>query len=395
MTIACVTPTSSRVQEANMLGMALSMLAYGAHAAFFSNILRHFLRPLSSRLHGKFFACTCLLFVLATLSIILQLVCDVKIFFGDSGGLNVGGLFTTYTPANNLSLAVTLAYLILHWSSDAILLWRCSAIYEHSPLVWVPCSAILVGLIVTGSYFVHDLTGLVMTWTGTLPTPGLVYIAVTLCFNVLLPTVMIARVFRFSWNLRGIWRTRDSRGIYSFVISTILESAAFYAAVAIITIVAVAIDTSMQAAILPLLGQMQAIPSLLLTARAMDRRDVPEDPMRQTALTSLQFNCPDALEKASTQPGLAPRPESRTKSPCSLDSIVIVTRQSTMDDERCSGPSCMSGSNRWSRDEPIEVQLAVYIPDSPASYFGDDKSSSSSLCAWEGPQCPPMALLRS
>lgn len=396
-----------------MLGMALSMLAYGAHAAFFSGILRHFLRPFSSRhcrrsepapqdaINGRFFACICLLFVLATLSIILQLVCDIKIFFENRGGLNVGELFTTYTPANKLSLAVTLVYLILHWSSDAILLWRCSTIYGHSPLIWVPFSAILVGLIVTGSYFVHDLTGLVMTWTGTISTPGLVYIAVALCFNVLLPVVMIARLVRLSWDLRAIWRTSDSRGIYSFVISIILESVAFYAAVAIITIVAIALDTSMQAAVLPLLGQMQAIPTLLLTARAIDRRDAPEDPIKQTTPTSLHFNVQDALEKASTWLDLTPRPESPCRTEgrsCSLDSIVIVPRrQSTMFDRRYSNPSCLSGSSMWSRDGPIEARLSDCVPDSPTNYLGDDEKvrSRESLCAWEGPQCPPMAFLRS
>lgn len=96
-----------------------------------------------------------------------------------------------------------------------------------------------------------------MTWTSTPPTPGLVYIAVAFAYNILLPAIMIARIICISRGLRSIWRSRASRGIWAFVVGVVLESAAFYAAVAIITIVAVAIGTSLQAAILPLLGQMQ------------------------------------------------------------------------------------------------------------------------------------------
>ncbi|KAH9835195.1 uncharacterized protein C8Q71DRAFT_108510 [Rhodofomes roseus] len=407
MTTACVhSNSSSRIQEANMLGMALSMLAYGAHAAFFSCVLRHFLRPLSSRINGRFFACTCYLFTIATLSIVLQLVCDIKIFFGSSDNLDVTELFTTYTPTNKLSLAVTMIYLVLHWSSDALLLWRCSMICHNAPSVWMPMGTILVGLVVTGSYFRHDLTGLIMTWTTTPSTPGLVYLGVALGYNLILPAIMVIRIYRVSRELRGFWKSTEPRNVYGFVISVMFEATAFYAAVAIITIVTIAIDTSMRAALLPLLGQMQAIPSLLLTARAVQLRDAPKDSVRKTVPTSLQFDVQDALEKASLHLEPASRPTSPT-TPADvseiLESIVIIPRRQPATDIS-SFTYSHSSERRRSRDcGPLELRppepLFSWGPDTPTSCGSDSDAElgypNGLPDPWGTPQPPPMARIRS
>ncbi|TFY67104.1 hypothetical protein EVJ58_g1833 [Rhodofomes roseus] len=97
-----------------------------------------------------------------------------------------------------------------------------------------------------------------MTWTTTPSTPGLVYLGVALGYNLILPAIMVIRIYRVSRELRGFWKSTEPRNVYGFVISVMFEATAFYAAVAIITIVTIAIDTSMRAALLPLLGQMQS-----------------------------------------------------------------------------------------------------------------------------------------
>ena len=84
----------------------------GAHVAFFATIVKHFVRVRhsSTRRHIWSFVCTACVFVLATLGITLQFVCDDYIFYGDTPSLDVEEPFMAYTPQYKLSAAVTVLF---------------------------------------------------------------------------------------------------------------------------------------------------------------------------------------------------------------------------------------------------------------------------------------------
>lgn len=102
----------------------------------------------------------------------------------------------------------------------------------------------------------RDLTGLSMPWTNTLATPGLVYITIALAYNLLLFGLMLAWIIR-AFHVLRFCGDQEARDVYVSLIRTLCVSAALYTTLAIVTLVAVAMDTSARTVLLPLLGQMQ------------------------------------------------------------------------------------------------------------------------------------------
>ena len=147
--------------------------------------------------------------------------------------------------------------------------------YQYTPMIWIPCTVVLVGLIgelrtflasscwltsrytALGSCTVHDLTSLGMPWASKTKAPSLAYIAVVLAYNLILTGLMMALIVKAFRDTMQFCTTRDSRYLYTSIIGTMCVSATLYTVVNVITLASIAMDASFTSVLLPLLGQMQ------------------------------------------------------------------------------------------------------------------------------------------
>jgi len=159
-------------------------------------------------------------------------------------------------------------------------------VFTGNKIILILSSAALIALIVVGSCFAKDLACLSTDlWTNAPAGPGLACMTLSLALNIILTTMIIIRLLLFRRRAVRACGSQYGKQLVS-VVGILVESASLYAGVAIITIAAVGTHNPMQTTLLPLLGQMQAIPPLLITVRVLEGRAISQETIRQTELSA-------------------------------------------------------------------------------------------------------------
>ncbi|EKM57223.1 uncharacterized protein PHACADRAFT_27907 [Phanerochaete carnosa HHB-10118-sp] len=106
-------------------------------------------------------------------------------------------------------------------------------------------------------------------WSDMAATPGIAYMALSLSINTTLTLLVICRLLYLRRKLSRIFEPHGSeqRDIYTSLAAMLIESATLYTAVALMTVIACGLSSPMQYVLLPMLGQLQAIPPLLIISR--------------------------------------------------------------------------------------------------------------------------------
>ncbi|KAI0372065.1 hypothetical protein BV20DRAFT_940713 [Pilatotrama ljubarskyi] len=174
-------------------------------------------------------------------------------------------------PAN---MAMTMIYITLNWFADGMLLYRTYVLYKFSRTMLALCVITLLALLGVGSAFLRDIGMLGLNvWTSAETAPPLAYLSLSFSINVVLTLVIVLRLLYVRRELTAALGSRHTR-IYTSIVAMLVESASLYTIVTLISIIACAKRKPLQNAVLPMLGQLQAIPPLLITLRVKSGRAV-------------------------------------------------------------------------------------------------------------------------
>ncbi|KAI1798094.1 hypothetical protein LXA43DRAFT_8780 [Ganoderma leucocontextum] len=147
----------------------------------------------------------------------------------------------------------------------------------------------LFSLVGVGSKFLPNISQLAENlWTDTTTVPSLAYLSLSLSINIILTAAIILRLLWHRHTFRQFYGNQDDR-MYTFAVCIIVESALPYTAVAILTVVACGINSPMQNALLPMLGQLQGIPPLLIMVSVKWNRILAEGGFTPTPVQTMQF----------------------------------------------------------------------------------------------------------
>jgi len=274
------------VARANMVGISLSSLVYGLHATLFIGTVRHWREFTRHRwlMLGYF----CLLFAAASVAAALQLRWNSIAFINNYD--YPGGPLTwlAQNVRNPMNLAMTTIYLCINWLSDGMLLLRFVVVFGEHKYAILASVLIMVLQIALGSYYIPDIAALGMNlWITTPTAPAIAYLTLTLVLNVVITFLISIRLLLFArqMELDGAYSVDPSRS-YHTVGHRILGIAAPYAALALLGIVTCGVNSPLQNALLPLLGQLQAVPALLVTFLAIEKRHRPSPMMSPPRFSS-------------------------------------------------------------------------------------------------------------
>ncbi|KAI0777792.1 hypothetical protein BD413DRAFT_441825, partial [Trametes elegans] len=216
----------------------------------------------------------CVLFLLATTGLCLQTWISHDAFIAHR--TYPGGPFAYLTTQAHrpINLAMTMLYIVLNWFADGMLLYRFYVLFRCSYYVLVGCVTTMLTLIVVGSAFLDDIGKLgTNLWTNAETAPSLAYLSLSLSINVLLTVPIVWRIITVRREIASVLGKRQAE-IYTSIVAMLIESASLYTITALVSIIACAAQSPLQNAILPMLGQLQAIPPLLITLRVMEGRAV-------------------------------------------------------------------------------------------------------------------------
>ncbi|KAI0795399.1 hypothetical protein C8Q75DRAFT_448029 [Abortiporus biennis] len=233
----------------------------------FEGMNRHYLYITLRRRVLVIYVCT--LFAMATVGLSLQIWWCGLAFIDNRD--YPGGAFEFLRENSNhpVHIALTVIYVVLNWLCDGMLLYRfyiiCSAgcTYRRIPLI-TSISLFLI-LITVGSIFMVDIAYLA---TGaSVPAPAIVYMFISLFIHTLLTILIISRIIYLRRNVQILGPNYGKQ--YSSIIALFVESASIYTVWILVAAIVSAVNSPVQYAFVAALGQIQAIPPLLITSRVV------------------------------------------------------------------------------------------------------------------------------
>ncbi len=116
-----------------------------------------------------------------------------------------------------------------------------------------------VFLSVTGCAFFPQIAALGLNvWTDMTTVPAIVYLALSFSFNMILTLLIVWRILFVRFSIRQSLG-KDHGRLYTSLAWLIMGSSALYAIVALMAIIVSGLNSSLQYALLPMLGQLQVI----------------------------------------------------------------------------------------------------------------------------------------
>ncbi|KAH9928985.1 hypothetical protein B0H21DRAFT_111586 [Amylocystis lapponica] len=265
------------ISRAYFIGTMLAAMIYGCHACLFARTLTYYLK--SSRLEGRSWKLStyfCILFLLATSGLALQLQWTLVVFIDNFDYVGGPFAFLQNRIHDPINYAVTVVYLALNWFTDGILLWRFYTLFEKRWCALLPSVVVLLALIVVGLTFLSDLTSLsINLWTDAPTAPGIAYMSLSLGINVFFTLLIVVRLL-YIYKHMHMPLGRSYRQLYMTLLWSCIKSVSFSSILAFLGVVSIGIETKWQAVLLPMLGQMLAIPPLFFAVQVIKAREQPD-----------------------------------------------------------------------------------------------------------------------
>lgn len=112
-------------------------------------------------------------------------------------------------------------------------------------------------IIVIGSVYFPEIAGLGLNvWTDMPTSPAIAYLVLSLALNTVLTLLIVYRILSIRSTVREALGKQHGR-LYTSLFALIIESASLYTIVAIISVIACGLNSPIQYALLPMLGQLQ------------------------------------------------------------------------------------------------------------------------------------------
>ncbi|KAI0042821.1 hypothetical protein FA95DRAFT_516314 [Auriscalpium vulgare] len=238
------------------------------------------------------------LFALATASIGLQIQWTLVGFVANRGYPGGPNAFIGQNVGNWLNVMLNASFVIMSWSSDVILLYRFSIIYNTFLLYVVPPLLMFIATLALGSVSLWQLAIPGRTSSSdALADWSIIYRTASLALSLVLTTLIVGRILFYRRRLR--FQSPSSRSFSTLlgVAAMLIESASLETVAALIYIISVGVDSPLRNTFLPILAQIQIISPLLIVFRVARGRAW----SKQTTMTMTGSLLPSHVRRPSLQ----------------------------------------------------------------------------------------------
>ncbi|KAJ7074788.1 hypothetical protein C8F01DRAFT_925160, partial [Mycena amicta] len=176
--------------------------------------------------------------------------------------------------ASPVNMMGVVAYVLLSWIADGLVLWRFWLIWGSNYLYTAFPALMLLGSVISSLALIITSFKLEDSfWAARSVQFGTAYWSLSVSLNILLTLLISGRII---WLRRRIPSSlgpgaREAAHYFSAV-TMLIESAALYALVGLIFLITYARASTVQNLVFPILGQVEAIAPLLILARVVDGR---------------------------------------------------------------------------------------------------------------------------
>ncbi|KAF8439731.1 hypothetical protein L210DRAFT_3401674 [Boletus edulis BED1] len=174
---------------------------------------------------------------------------------------------------NTSSAPLNVAFVVLNWCADALMIWRCIVVYRdckfHRIVVGLG-GFMLLGSLVTGSLWVSITSQPSQSTTSWMSFDLLFpYLSISLTINIL---ICILTVVRLLYHRARITKALGPGYgmLYASFASMIIESAAVFSISSVLYLVSYAVNSPLANAFVQTLGQAQVIAPLLIIHRVSE-----------------------------------------------------------------------------------------------------------------------------
>ncbi|KAI0360561.1 hypothetical protein OH77DRAFT_1517031 [Trametes cingulata] len=288
------------VGTANLVGVLLSTITFGAHLTLFMHLVVIYIhdcararrkRDTMRKQDWQLLVYICMLFVLSSVGLCLQTWVNHDAFILHQSFPGGPFAYLRQQARSPVNLAMTMIYIVLNWFADGMLLYRTCVLFKFSRIILAICAVALLALLAVGSAFLQDIGMLGLNvWTSSQTAPPLAYLSLSFSINLVLTLVIVLRLLHVRRELIPALGSRHTR-VYTSIVAMLVESASLYTIVTLLSIIACALRKPLQNALLPMLGQLQAIPPLLITLRVKTGRAVTAETWADKPMQFL--SCPE------------------------------------------------------------------------------------------------------
>jgi len=280
-----------RVERSLLDGTVIGGAAYGVHLTIFIQCIDVLLqRPRDGVLNWRLIAFVCAVFSLGTVGFGAALKYNEKTFIDDRN-FPGGPLAFNYDmfgdPMNVLGFS---AFFVLDWLAQSLLVHRLYMFWNNRRDVIIIPILMFIGSIVVSVLLLTRIASPNSTFfqalTFSLATP---YWVLTAGLDLTVTTLIIGRLFFLRRGIRDVLTPKSAR-MYLSVAALLVESAALYTTVGVILFVAYVKNSMVFNVMLPVLGQVQAISSLLIILRVARGTAWSQNMMLST--TEIKFEIP-------------------------------------------------------------------------------------------------------
>ncbi|KAJ7055778.1 hypothetical protein C8F01DRAFT_1221110 [Mycena amicta] len=290
------------IERSFLDGFALGGIGYGVLLALtWQTLYSLFSRPKGKIMWGLV-AYSTIMFALATIGYGSATKINEEAFIDDRdapGGPSGYELISFASPVNMMGV---IAYIILSWMADGLVLWRFFIIWGSSYWYAAFPALMLLGTIVSSLALIVTTFKLDNSFYAARSIQfGTAYWSLSISLNILLTLLISGKILRLRRQIKGSLGSQHAQKYFS-VVAMLVESASLYSIVGLIFIITYARSSPVQNLIFPPLGQVQAIAPMLILARAADGRAWSQSTVI-TATTNTLDSIPLSAESQS-RPGV-------------------------------------------------------------------------------------------
>jgi len=289
-----------RVEQSLLDGTVIGGAAYGVHLTIFIqciDVLSQ--RPKDGVLNWRLIVYVCGVFSLGTVGFGAGMKYNEKTFIDDRN-FPGGPLAFNYDmfgdPMNVLGFS---AFFVLDWLAQSLLIHRLYMFWNNRRDIIIIPTLMLVGCVIVSVLLLIRIAAphasFFQSLTFSLTTP---YCVLTAGLDVTVTSLIIGRLFFLRRGVRDILTPKSAR-MYISVAALLIESAALYTTVGAILFVSYIKKSMVFNVMLPVLGQVQAISSLLIILRVARGTAWSQNLILST--TEIKFESPRTVQITNVQ----------------------------------------------------------------------------------------------
>ncbi|KAJ7055825.1 hypothetical protein C8F01DRAFT_1373335 [Mycena amicta] len=260
------------IERSFLEGFALAGVGYGVLLALTWQTLYSLLNRPKGKIPWGLVAYATMIFALATIGYGSASKINEEAFidYRDAPGGPSGAELMAYgSPVSMMGL---IAYVVLSWMADGLVLWRFFIIWDSSYWYAAFPALMLLGIVVSSLALIVTTYTVKNSFLAPLSIQfGTAYWSLSISLNILLTLLITGKILRLRRQIKGPLGSHHAEGYFS-IVAMLVESASLYSIAGLFFIITYARSSSVQNLIFPALGQVQAIAPMLILARAADGR---------------------------------------------------------------------------------------------------------------------------